>query len=99
MGEKILTPLVIQKAESSGRQKSIENLARALYPEPENTLHWKLIIPDYKITSVTSVNNTNVLNYCFTSGLVIGQFEPGFGAAIVTSVDRSRDIKDNSELY
>ena len=30
MGEKNLTPLVIQKAESSGRQKSLENLARAL---------------------------------------------------------------------
>ena len=70
MGDKILTPLVIQKAESSGKKKSIENLARALYPEPENT-YTEIDYTGYKITTVTSVNVANMLNYCFTSGLLI----------------------------
>jgi len=70
MGNKILTPLVIQKAESSGRKKSIENLARALYPESENT-YTEIDYTGYKITTVTSVNGANMLNYCFTSGLLI----------------------------
>ncbi len=70
MGEKILTPLVIQKAESSGRKKSIENLARAMYPEPENN-YTEIDYTGYKITAVTSVNGANVLNYCFTSGLFL----------------------------
>ena len=70
MGEKNLTPLFIQKAESSSRQRSIANLARALYPETENT-YTEIDYTGYKITSVTSANNVNVLNYCFTSGLVL----------------------------
>ncbi|MDO8951194.1 MAG: hypothetical protein Q7U86_01150 [Draconibacterium sp.] len=70
MGEKNLTPLVIQKAESNGRQKSLENLARALYPEPENT-YTEIEYTGYKITTVTSSNSINVLNYCFTSGLFL----------------------------
>jgi hypothetical protein len=70
MGEKNLTPLIIQKAESSGRQRSLENLARALYPETENT-YTEIDYTGYKITSVTSSKNVNVLNYCFTSGLVL----------------------------
>lgn len=70
MGEKNLTPLVIQKAESSGRQKSLENLARAIYPEAENT-YTDIEYTGYKITTVTSSNSSNVLNYCFTSGLFL----------------------------
>jgi hypothetical protein len=54
MGEKNLTPLVIQKAESSGRQKSLENLAHAMYPESENT-YTEIEYTGYKITTVTSV--------------------------------------------
>ena len=52
MGEKNLTPLFIQKAESSSRQRSIANLARALYPETENT-YTEIDYTGYKITSVT----------------------------------------------
>lgn len=71
MGEKILTPLVIQKAESSGRKKSIDNLARILYPETEY-IYTEIDYTGYKIASVTSAgNNSNVLNYCFTSGLLL----------------------------
>ncbi|HSO86646.1 MAG TPA: hypothetical protein VLQ91_08860 [Draconibacterium sp.] len=70
MGEKILTPLVIQKAESSGRKKSVDNLARALYPETENT-YSEIDYTGYKITSVTTADNVNVLNFCFTSGLFL----------------------------
>jgi len=70
MGEKNLTPLIIQKAESSGRHRSIDNLARALYPETENTYN-EIDYTGYKITSVISATNINVLNYCFTSGLVL----------------------------
>ena len=70
MGEKNLTPLFIQKAESSGRQNSLENLARAMYPELENT-YTEIEYTGYKITTVTSSNNNNVLNYCFTSDLFL----------------------------
>ena len=70
MGEKNLTPLVIQKAESSGRQKSLEKLARAMYPETENK-YTEIEYTGYKITTVTSAKNINVLNYCFTSGLFL----------------------------
>jgi hypothetical protein len=70
MGEKNLVPLFIQKAESGSRQRSIANLARALYPESENT-YAEIDYTGYKITTVTSANNVNVLNYCFTSGLVL----------------------------
>jgi hypothetical protein len=70
MGEKNLTPLVIQKAESSGRKKSLENLARAMYPETENT-YTEIDYTGYKIITVTSAKNINVLNYCFTSGLFL----------------------------
>jgi hypothetical protein len=70
MGEKNLTPLIIQQAESSGRQRSLNNLARALYPEPEN-IYTEIDYTGYKITTVTSANNVNVLNYCFTSGLFL----------------------------
>jgi hypothetical protein len=70
MGEKNLTPLIILKAESNNRQQSLGNLARALYPETENTYN-EIDYTGYKITSVTTSNNVNVLNYCFTSGLYL----------------------------
>lgn len=70
MGEKNLTPLFIQKAESSSRQRTIGNLARVLYPESEYT-YTEIDYTGYKITTVTKAGNINVLNYCFTSGLVL----------------------------
>jgi hypothetical protein len=55
MGEKNLTPLIILKAESNNRQQSLGNLARALYPETENTYN-EIDYTGYKITSVTTSN-------------------------------------------
>lgn len=70
LDEQNLTPLIIQKAESNSRQRTLENLARALYPESKYT-YTKIDYTGYRITTVTSANNVNVLNYCFTSGLVM----------------------------
>ena len=70
MGDKSLTPLVIQKAESSGRKKSIETLSRVLFPEPEFT-YTEIDYTGYKITSASTVDNRKSFHYCFTGGLVI----------------------------
>ncbi|MBK6283706.1 MAG: hypothetical protein IPF54_14575 [Draconibacterium sp.] len=70
MGDKSLTPLVIQKAESSGRQKSIETLSRVLFPEPEFT-YTEIDYTGYKITSAITIDSKKSFHYCFTDGLVI----------------------------
>ena len=70
MGDKSLTPLVIQKAESSGRKKSIETLSRVLFPEPEFT-YSEIDYTGYKIISANTADNKKSINYCFTSGLLI----------------------------
>jgi len=70
MGDKSLTPLVIQKAESNGRQKSIENLSRVLFPEPEFTYN-EIDYTGYKITSAITADSKKSFHYCFTDGLVI----------------------------
>jgi hypothetical protein len=70
MGDKSLTPLIIQNASSSGRQKSIETLSRVLFPEPEFTYN-EIDYTGYKITSATTGENGKSFHYCFTNGLVI----------------------------
>lgn len=70
IGDKSLTPLVIQKAESSGRKKSIETLSRVLFPEPEFT-YTEIDYTGFKITSATTEDSRKSFHYCFTDGLVI----------------------------
>lgn len=70
MGDKSLTPLVIQKAESSGRKKSIETLSRVLFPEPEFT-YSEIVYTGFKITSAINEDNKKSFHYCFTDGLAI----------------------------
>jgi hypothetical protein len=70
MGDKSLTPLVIQKAASSGRQQSIDTLSRVLFPEPEFTYN-VIDYTGFKITSATTEDNKKSFHYCFTDGLVI----------------------------
>ena len=70
MGDNQLTPLVIQKAESSGRKKSIEKLVKILFPEPEFS-YTEIDYTGYKINSGTTASNKKSINYCFTSGLLI----------------------------
>jgi hypothetical protein len=70
MGDKSLTPLVIQKAESTGRQQSIEILSRVLFPEPEFTYN-VIDYTGFKITSATTEDSKNSFHYCFSNGLVI----------------------------
>ncbi len=70
MGDKSLTPLVIQKAESNGRMKSIETLCRVLFPEPEFA-YTEIVYTGFKITSATTVDSKKSFYYCFTDGLLI----------------------------
>ncbi len=70
MGDKSLTPLVIQNAESSGRKKSIETLSRVLFPEPEFS-YAEIDYTGYKITSATTADSKKSFHYCFTGGMVI----------------------------
>ncbi len=70
MGDQSLTPLLIQKAESIGRKKSIETLSRVLFPEPEFT-YAEIDYTGYKITSATTAEGKKSFHYCFTDGLVI----------------------------
>ncbi len=70
MGDKSLTPLVIQQAESNGRKKSIETLSRVLFPEPEFT-YTEIDYTGFRITSATTVDGKKSFHYCFTGGLVI----------------------------
>ena len=70
MGDKSLTPLVIQKAGSSGRKKSIETLSHVLFPEPEFTYN-QIEYTGFNITSATTEDGKKSFHYCFTDGLVI----------------------------
>lgn len=70
MGDNELTPLLIQKAESSGRKKSIDHLIKVLFPETEFT-YSEIDYAGNKIVSGTTIDNKSSINYCFTSGLLI----------------------------
>lgn len=70
VGENDLFPLIIKKADSGSKRKSLENLAQEMYPEPEYTEEEK----DYsghKIISIKSTQNKNSFHYCFTEGLYL----------------------------
>ena len=70
MGDNELTPLFIQKAESSGRKKSIEQLIKVLFPETKFT-YSEIDYSGNKIVSGFTVDNKKSIHYCFTSDLII----------------------------
>ncbi len=70
MGDKSFTPLVIQKIDGSGRKKSVDRLAREMFPEPEFS-YKEIDYTGYKITSASTADNKKSINYCFTSGLLL----------------------------
>ncbi|HSH19976.1 MAG TPA: hypothetical protein VLA03_05965, partial [Draconibacterium sp.] len=70
VGESDLFPLIIKKADSGNKRKSLDNLAREMYPEPEYTLE-EIEYSGHIITSIKSNQNTNLFHYCFIEGLYL----------------------------
>ncbi len=70
VGESGIFPLIILKAESNGKTKALENLARAMYPFGENNME-EINYNGYKITSLNAADNNNSFHYCFANGLFL----------------------------
>jgi len=70
IGDKNLTPLVVQNAESNNRKKSLGNLVRAMFPESSH-LYSEIEYNGYKITSAVSGDYKSQLHYSFADGLFI----------------------------
>ncbi|GEM_PF-615468 len=70
MGDNQLTPLIIQKAESNNRKKSIANLVKVLFPANEFE-YSEFNYAGHKIVSAKTIDNRKSINYCFASGLLI----------------------------
>jgi hypothetical protein len=70
VGDKGIFPLIIMKAESSSKQKSIEKFLSVLYSNKQFSFT-KTDYSKHKITNINSSENKKTLHFCFTDGLFI----------------------------
>ena len=70
VGESGIFPLIISKAESNSKTKTLGNLVHAMYPSAENNIE-EINYNGYKITSLNSVKNNDSFHYCYANGLFL----------------------------
>ncbi|MBT6763781.1 MAG: hypothetical protein HOA90_04540 [Prolixibacteraceae bacterium] len=69
-GKNELVPIVIKKADSNNKRKTLENLIQVLFPFDEY-LYDKRNYNGHRITTISTSANSNTLFYCFTGGLFL----------------------------
>ncbi len=70
VGDSDIFPIIIFKAENSSKQKSLEKFLSVLYPVNQFSFSEKEY-SKHKITTVQTIQNREVLHFCFTDGLFL----------------------------
>ncbi len=70
VGESNVFPLIINKVESSKKQKAMRNLLTALFPSDKFTYEEE-VYSKHKITTIKTAQDKEALHFCFTDGLFL----------------------------